>query len=136
MNDMAVGSERHDALNLTIPWHGLRRHTIQPMCPIIDGQPSLTKSHLTWPPDAGRYGGGFHCSPVGWGMCLAMYDGAAGRLQLGAEHKGTLSTMHSLALNDSRQGRYDDAELLYKRALAGREKQLGAETRILMTVHT
>jgi Tfp pilus assembly protein PilF len=46
---------------------------------------------------------------------------------LGHEHTFTLETVNNLGLLSYRQGRFDDAERMYDRALAGKEKALGHE---------
>ncbi len=55
---------------------------------------------------------------------------------LGAEHKGTLSSVHCLAilLKDHWQGKRQEAEPLHRRALEARERTLGAED-TLSSVH-
>ena len=46
---------------------------------------------------------------------------------LGKEHPDTLTSVRSLALVLQRQDQFDEAMLLYQRALSGREKALGKE---------
>jgi tetratricopeptide (TPR) repeat protein len=46
---------------------------------------------------------------------------------LGPEHPDTLMSVSNLGFLYQAQGRYDEAEPLYQRALAGREKTLGLE---------
>ena len=46
---------------------------------------------------------------------------------LGAEHPGTLTSLHNLAFLYQAQGRHGEAEPLYRRALEGYERVLGAE---------
>ncbi len=46
---------------------------------------------------------------------------------MGAEHPGVATSLNNLAALYQAQGRYGDAEPLYKRSLAIREKALGAE---------
>jgi hypothetical protein len=55
---------------------------------------------------------------------------------LGEKHPSTLTTMHNLAQANESQGRYSDAESLYKRVLAIRERILGEEhPSTLTTMH-
>ena len=46
--------------------------------------------------------------------------------QLGADHADTLVSVSNLAMLLQAQGKFDEAEPLFRRALAGREQQLGA----------
>ena len=46
---------------------------------------------------------------------------------LGLEHPDTLQSMNNLALLYQHQGKYADAEPLYKEALAGRQQALELE---------
>lgn len=46
---------------------------------------------------------------------------------LGAEHPDTLTSVSQLGTALSRQGKYEEAEAMQRRALQGREKVLGAE---------
>ncbi|KZP24408.1 hypothetical protein FIBSPDRAFT_735738, partial [Athelia psychrophila] len=45
--------------------------------------------------------------------------------QLGPDHPDTLTAVHNIAALHERQGKHDEAEMLYKRALTGRETSLG-----------
>jgi tetratricopeptide (TPR) repeat protein len=47
------------------------------------------------------------------------------QITLGKEHPNTLMTVNNLALLYQAQGRYDEAEALYKRPLAAKERVLG-----------
>jgi hypothetical protein len=46
---------------------------------------------------------------------------------LGKEHPGTLTSIHNIALFLQSQGKYDEAEPMYRQTLALREKILGKE---------
>jgi hypothetical protein len=55
---------------------------------------------------------------------------------MGPEHTTTLGIVHNLGLLYKNKGRLNDAEMMYKRALAGYEKALGPEhTSTLDTVN-
>jgi tetratricopeptide (TPR) repeat protein len=47
--------------------------------------------------------------------------------QLGADHPDVATSLNNLAILYESQGRYTEAELLYRRSLAIREKQLGVD---------